>query len=162
MKRFFSLFSAAILCLSVAACASHQNAVDPDVNKDASGLALGGYDPVAYFDGAAQPGSPNHELTYRGATYLFASARNRERFERDPEAYLPAFGGYCAFGVAAKQAKVPANPKTFRIQDGRLLLFFNGPFEGQVVDTSKFWDKDPVGMLRDADAHWKTLRGTTP
>jgi len=163
MNRLVSSLSAALLCFSIAACTSPAaNTVDPDVNKDPTGLAIGGFDPVAYFDGAARHGSARHEAVYRGATYRFASVRNQDRFERDPAAYLPEFGGYCAFGVAAKQAKVPANPETFRIQDGRLLLFFNGPFKGQTVDTSKMWDEDPVGMLHDADAHWPALRSKKP
>jgi len=53
---------------------------------------------------------------------------------------------------------VPPNPETFRVQDGKLLLFFNGDFEGTPFDTSTEWDKDPAGMSTKAAANWPTVK----
>ncbi len=77
---------------------------------------------------------------------------------RDPERYLPEFGGFCAIGVAANNARAPTNPETFRIQDGRLLLFFNGDYKGDHVDTSRMWDDDAPDLLSKADQNWPALR----
>ena len=63
----------------------------------ASGIALDGYDPVAFFtDGKPMNGNPGISATHKGATYFFVSEEHRDLFEADPEQYLPQFGGYCA------------------------------------------------------------------
>ena len=64
------------------------------------GVAVKGYDVVAYFDGQAQKGDKAHEFSYEGVTYRFASAANAKRFKANPEAYLPQYGGYCAYAIA--------------------------------------------------------------
>jgi YHS domain len=67
----------------------------------ASGIAVGGYDPVAFFtDGKPTPGDPGVTSTYKGATYLFASKAHKAQFEANPEEYVPQFGGFCAYGAA--------------------------------------------------------------
>ncbi|GAB4373095.1 MAG: hypothetical protein Kow0062_09910 [Acidobacteriota bacterium] len=128
---------------------------------DEQGLGAQGYDLVAYFvDGHAVRGSEKYTTSFEGVTYRFASADHLALFREHPRRYLPAFGGYCAFAVAAKNAKVVPNPETFRIQDGRLLLFFNGPYQNQVVDTSAMWDENPRELLAQADQHWQALERT--
>src|SRR5262245_42049426 len=82
------------------------------INVDAHGLALGGYDPVAYFD----TGKPTHgvakiDASYEGARYLFASEAHRKAFLSDPNKYLPEFGGFCAVGTSFGQ-KVDIDPET--------------------------------------------------
>ena len=152
----------ALLVLSLSACAMHTaREADPNVNKNAAGLAAGGYDVVSYFDGKAQQGVRHHQAEHRGATYRFSSERNLKRFKSDPASYLPEFGGYCAFGVATKSEKFPTNPETFRVQDGRLLLFFHAPHEGQVVDTSGMWDQAPANQLKSARKNWHSMVRST-
>jgi YHS domain-containing protein len=127
----------------------------PELLTDADGLAVGGYDVVSYFsDGGPLEGDATHEVEHAGARYRFASPDNRAAFEADPERYLPSFGGYCPFAVVAMEKCVPPDHKTFRIQDGRLLLFFNDMWEGQMFDTSQKWDEDPQGMLAKANVGW--------
>jgi YHS domain-containing protein len=128
---------------------------------DDAGIAAQGYDVVAYVKaGAAKKGDAAHTTKHGGATYVFSSAENKAAFEAAPDEFLPAFGGYCAFAVAKKNAKVPPNPETFRVQDGRLLLFFNGDHEGKNVDTSKMWDGAPGEMLKAADGNWPSVKGS--
>src|SRR5262245_33617246 len=67
-----------------------------------SGVAVGGYDPVAYFqDGKAVPGSKDITTQWKGATWQFATTKNRDAFVAKPEVYAPQYGGYCAFAVAS-------------------------------------------------------------
>ena len=127
----------------------------PKLNIDANGVAASGYDVVAYFtESSAVAGTGDHTVAHGGATYQFSSAANREEFERNTEKYLPAFGGYCPFGLVAMSQCAPTDPKTFRVQDGRLLLFFNDLWEGKPFDTSQKWDEDAAGMLQKADTAW--------
>ena len=102
---------------------------------DDNGLAIGGYDVVAYFSGTAQVGSATHTTEYNGVTYQFATKENLDAFNTAPTNYLPQFDGYCAWGVGAKEAKFPINPETFDVIDGKLYLFFNGPFDGETFNT---------------------------
>lgn len=119
-----------------------------------SGLALDGYDAVSYRDAEkAVRGDPANASTYNGVTYYFRNAANMRTFDRDPQRYLPAFGGWCAFGMAVEQ-KFPVDPTAFKIVDGRLLLFLRN----QNVDARKLWNKnDERKQLAKANAHWAKL-----
>ena len=65
------------------------------------GLALKGYDPVAYFtDGQPTKGADQYSFQWKGVTYRFASAENLQRFKADPDKYLPQYGGYCAYAMS--------------------------------------------------------------
>lgn len=97
---------------------------------DEKGLAIGGYDVVAYFSNKATKGDTKLTAKHGDATYQFATVANRDAFKKNPAKYLPEFGGFCAWGVGAKSTKFPINPETFEIIDGKLYLFFNGPFNG--------------------------------
>ena len=92
------------------------------VNTDRKGVALEGYDPIAYFaDGHPARGDASVEATYNGALYHFTSQAHREMFEKNPSKYAPAYGGYC--GYAASIGKVrPANPLVWSIVDGQLIV----------------------------------------
>src|SRR5277367_3420496 len=95
------------------------------VNLDGNGVALRGYDPVAYFDG----GKPTHGVaeiftSYGGARYLFSSEAHRTAFLQDPKKYIPQFGGFCAVGTAEGE-KVDVDPQTGKVINGKLYLNFN-------------------------------------
>ncbi len=113
----------------------------------ASGIALDGYDPVAFFtDGKPMHGDLNISATHKGATYFFTSKDHKGKFESDPEAYVPQYGGYCAFGVAAG-ALFPVDINTWQIKNGKLYLNlnpaileqFNKKFDKQVAKADKNW-----------------------
>lgn len=90
-------------------------------------VALAGYDPVSYQDaGGPLKGSEQNCAQWQGQTYCFANQANRATFERSPEQYAPAFGGHCAFAVSLDRPNLPmASPKSWLVQDGRLLVFLN-------------------------------------
>jgi YHS domain-containing protein len=120
------------------------------VLTDKKGVALGGYDPVSYFqNGKPAKGDPNIEATYNGALYHFVSQEHREIFEKNPSKFAPAYGGYC--GYAASVGKVrPANPLLWSIVDGQLILQHT---QGAV----DLWEKDVTGNKAKADEFWPRL-----
>lgn len=124
---------------------------------DDNGLAIGGYDVVAYFSGKAKKGSMNHSTIYNGATYYFTSQANRDTFKKSPQKYLPQFDGYCAWGVAEKASKIPTNPETFDIVDGKLYLFFNGPFDGKTFNTLEPWKAETGRLQEAAHQNWEKV-----
>jgi YHS domain-containing protein len=124
-------------------------------NVDASGLALRGHDPVAYFvDGRPIPGDAQYSATHQGATYHFASAENRARFLADPDAYLPTYGGFCAMGVAMGK-KLDGDPALWRIVEGRLYLNVNEAAQ-------RHWQADIDGNIAQADENWPNISDMAP
>ncbi len=118
------------------------------------GLALAGRDPVGYFaqDAAANGpsiGSAMWETVYLGVRYRFATPENRLRFVEEPARYEPAYGGWCALAMA-KGERVPADPASFTVDEGRLFLFAG-------ADARKTWSADASGNRTRADAGWKRL-----
>lgn len=125
------------------------------VNVDASGLALKGHDPVAYFSVAKPtPGLAQFSAQHQGATYRFASAANRDAFVADPAKYAPAYGGFCAMGVALEK-KLDVDPQAWRVVDGRLYLNVN-------KDVQKRWLDDVPGNLTTAEKNWPHLKDRVP
>lgn len=120
-------------------------------NVDAAGLALQGYDPVAYFtEGKPVRGKAEFAARHDGATYRFASAANRDAFAAAPAKYAPQYGGYCAFGMASGY-KAPIEPDAWTVVDGKLYLNYNRSVRSR-------WSSDVPGHIRKADAHWPKLR----
>ncbi len=119
------------------------------------GLAVHGYDVVAYFT-QSQPtlGRAKHSTVYKDATSRFASAEHLDAFEDDPEKYLPQYGGYCAYGVAVG-AKFDGDPHLWRIVFGKLYLNLN-------EDVQKTWQKNVPGYIKKADRNWTKIAGKTP
>ena len=136
----FVLFFAGLLFVAPAL------AQKPDVYTDRGG-AIRGYDPVAYFtDGRPVKGSPQFSHSWRGATWYFSKAENRDRFAAAPEKFAPQYGGYCAYGVAQGYA-VSIDPAAWSIVDGKLYLNYS-------LGVQKDWNKDVPGYIRKADANW--------
>jgi hypothetical protein len=125
---------------------------------DEKGLAIGGYDVVSYFSGKPTKGDPKITATNGKGTYQFSSTANRDEFKKNPSKYLPQFEGYCAWGVGAKSTKFPVNPETFEIIDGKLYLFFNGPFNGGNFNTLEAWNQDQDNLLKAANANWPIVK----
>jgi hypothetical protein len=116
-----------------------------------SGLAIGGYDPVAYFvAGAAQPGKTAFEHAFAGVVWRFRNAGNQAAFVADPEVYMPRFGGYDPVGVARGVA-VPGDPRLWLITDQRLYLFYTR-------DTRDAFADDVRGAGAQADGQWPAVQ----
>jgi YHS domain-containing protein len=140
----------AAAAFAILACAP---ALAGSVNE-VNGLAIKGYDPVAYFtEGRAVDGSPAHTATYEGATFEFASAANRDLFAADPARYAPRYGGFCAFGTS-RGYKADIDPRAFTVVGDRLYLNYN-------LEVREEWARDVPGHVARADANWPTVRETT-
>jgi len=119
-------------------------------------LAIRGYDPVAYFtENAPVEGSAQYEYEWKGATWRFSSAEHLKRFQENPEAYAPQYGGYCAKalsdGVLASTV-----PEAWKIVDGKLYLNYS-----QQAQQEWLADGDPpVEKIEKADGYWPELLNT--
>jgi YHS domain-containing protein len=130
-----------------------------NVNMDKNKLANKGYDMVNYFAAnTSERGNIDFSTTYEGATYYFLSAENLKTFKENPQKYLPQFGGFCSFGVGKMNTKVPVDPETFRIDDGKLYLFYNDYWEGKPFNTIVPWLNNEAEMQKMAETNWKTLK----
>lgn len=120
---------------------------EPVFMKRSWDYALNGYDTVAYHtDGIATRGVQAFTAEYLGQTWLFASAENRDRFEADPDAYRPQYGGYCAWAMAKGQG-APGNPEAWHIEGGKLYLNVSEGIKNR-------WLRDLDGFIQRADAEW--------
>ncbi len=107
--------------------------------NESSGVAIKGYDPVAFFkESKPVRGKNDLRFDYKGSTFIFSSADNRATFAADPEKYAPQYGGYCAFGTA-RGYKADIDPATFTVIDGRLYLNYNTQVQKEwAADTARF------------------------
>jgi len=120
------------------------------LNLDKAGVAIQGYDPVAFFtDHKPVKGDEKFLVKHGGAIYLFASKDHRDSFKADPAKYEPEFGGYCAYGVSRNKL-VEIGVEAFQIVDGRLILQYS---KGVRDD----FNKDAQGNLAKAQTNWPAL-----
>lgn len=116
------------------------------------GVAIKGFDPVAYFkDGKPRRGSKSHTFRYKGAEWRFSSAENKAAFAANPAKYEPAYGGYCAYGVASGYL-VKIEGDSWAIRNGRLYLNYDRGVQ-------KRWAKNPSGFINKANGRWPKLIG---
>ena len=127
------------------------SAAEPETFQ-VNGLAIRGYDPVGYFtQGAPVMGSPEFTTQYKGATWQFASAANRDAFLSDPEKYGAKFGGYCAF-AASKGYLATTVPEAWTIYEDRLYLNFS-------LRARELWLQDVPGNIAKGEANWPGILG---
>ena len=150
MKKIVSIL---LVMISIGSIANAQDATitrKKQYNLE-DGLAIQGYDPVAYIiQNKAVKGSKDQAVFHQGVTYYFASAANKEEFKKNPSRYEPEYGGWCAYAMGEKGEKVSVDPKTFKIIGGKLYLFYNKYFNNTLTD----WNKDESNLKRKAEANW--------
>jgi len=118
-----------------------------------NGIAIDGYDPVAYFT-EMKPvrGSDQYQADHLGSVFLFSSAANREKFLAAPEKFSPQYGGFCAFGMA-KGYKAAIDPAAFTVVGDKLYLNYNGTVRA-------LWLLDIQGYIKKADRNWPEVGKT--
>lgn len=140
MKRLFLLL---MLVSSIPAFGQSKSLL----NLDKKGIAIQGYDPVAFFtQNRPVKGLPEFERKYNGARYLFATAEDKATFDANPAKYEPQFGGFCAYG-ASQGHTAPVKIEAFQIVNGRLLMQYD-------LGVKKEFNKDQQGNLQKADKNW--------
>jgi hypothetical protein len=116
-----------------------------------TGLAIEGFDPVAYFvDARPEIGMEGFEASEAGAVWRFRNEGNRASFVAHPDIYGPQFGGYDPIDLARGVA-VAGNPRFFLISGQRLYLF------GREQSRDAF-AADPERVLREANQRWPALQ----
>lgn len=153
-RSAFVVLALALLATSGAWAAAETNATS-GLTAQGPGLAVHGYDVVAYFtSGEPALGHAAHSTVHNGATYRFANQANLDTFTQNPDRYAPKFGGYCAYGVAVG-AKFDGDPLLWRIVDGALYLNLN-------EDIRATWEKDVPGNIAKAEKQWREIAGKAP
>ena len=118
-----------------------------------SGLAISGFDPMAYFiERAAVAGKGEFEHRYAGAVWRFCNQGNRDAFAADPDVYMPRFGGYDPVGIG-RGAAVPGDPRAWIIVGDRLYLF-------HTPDNKAAFAMDSAHAIAAADRQWPAVRLT--
>jgi YHS domain-containing protein len=121
------------------------------VNKGEDGVAVKGYDVVSYFDQKKpMKGDPKYSYRYNGAKYDFISSGHLGLFAKNPEAYLPQYGGYCAVG-ASMGHKADIDPESWAVIDGKLYL-------NSSKGAQRLFNKDPDSAIKQADENWTKLK----
>jgi hypothetical protein len=119
-----------------------------EVYKNWRGIAIKGYDPVAYHkDSKPVKGSGEYEFKWKDAKWRFASAEHRDLFEANPENYAPRYGGYCAWAVSQGYTASVDPKNAWSIVEGKLYLNYDVEVKGK-------WEKDIPGNITKADANW--------
>ena len=114
-------------------------------------IAIQGYDPVAYFESnKAIEGKKEINSEFNGASYYFSSVDNKTLFLKNPEHYIPQFGGYCAYGMS-EWYKAPIQPEAFTIVDSKLYLNYN-------LDVKEMWLKDQKNRIEKASKTWEKIK----
>lgn len=127
-------------------------AVGSLINKTyVGGIAIGGYDPVAYFTrNKAEKGSKEYAYDWLGATWYFVSAKHRDLFAADAIKYAPQYGGNCSAQIARGDVAA-VSPEAWRIVDGKLYLIFSKRYLAE-------WEQDSRSYIAKADAQWERIK----
>lgn len=146
------IFAVTILRANVEATAKSRN-----LNLDESGLALEGYDPVSYHNGKAVKGENAFSVDHKGTKYLFSGQNNLVTFQSNPDKYLPAFGGWCAWAMLDGE-KVKIDPKTYKIVNGTTYLFYNFFFSNTLTKWNDLSEQETeIVLVERAQSEWEKL-----
>lgn len=147
--RIVSIHAAGMLLLFwVASVVSAENLA---INADADGVAIHGYDPVAYFeDGGPRQGRRELAYHWRDADWWFTTPAHREAFVADPERFAPRFGGFCAYAASYGQF-ADIDPKAWTLHQGRLYLNYS-------LRVRKTWRPRADEFIGDAEQLWPDMR----
>lgn len=119
------------------------------VSRDGQGVALQGFDVISYLDQHAEPGQKTYAFDYKGLTWLFANGEHLRLFSRQPEQYIPEYGGFCAYSIG-RGYPATADPKIFTLEGGKLYFFFDRA-------ARSVWQQDQRNMVAAADRNWPKL-----
>jgi YHS domain-containing protein len=106
------------------------------LNVTADGVAMDGFDVVAYFtDGAPAKGNASHAIEYQGAQWLFSSAEHAARFSADPARYAPRNNGWCSYAVSEGYAADVDFIEGWSVIDGALFLNYSEDVRAEFLST---------------------------
>ena len=145
-----SLPALALTAAFMFALACSRASASSSINQGSDGVALQGYDVVAYFmESKPVVGAKEFQHKWMGASWQFSSAAHRDAFAANPDKYAPQYGGYCAFGVS-EGYKAKVDPNVWKIVAGKLYLNYD-------AGVGEEWRKDIPGRIQKADRNWPKL-----
>ncbi len=151
-----------VVAAILTACSSTTE-LPKDQVYNVDGIAIDGYDPVAYFEqGEAKKGVAAESFNYNGLVYHFSSTKNRLLFMENPDKFLPNYGGWCAYAVAETSTKMQPDPAQWQINDGELILFTSNFMTTLTGSLKEEWNEDPAGFETRADDNWSQMSHTRP
>lgn len=151
MKRIIALL---LLAFVLSLSAFTQDKAKAGALNLENGLAIQGYDPVAYFtQKKAVKGNKQFAVNAAGSIYYFATQANKELFLKNPTVYEPQYGGWCAYAMGATGEKVEIDPETFKILNGKLYLFYHS----WTNNTLTKWNKEEASLKSNADKNWAKI-----
>ncbi len=120
------------------------------------GFIAEGYDVVSYFtDKKPLEGKKKYQATFDGVKFKFSSEKNLQLFKENPEKFVPQYGGYCAYAVAAKKTKMYIDAEEYEVRDGKLYLFYSSWLSSKLTD----WQEgDTKKLQKKADENWVDLK----
>jgi YHS domain-containing protein len=124
-----------------------------EFNLEKDNLAVQGYDVVSYFIGSPQKGKESIVYNYGGVNYWFNNTDNLDLFKKQPEKFEPVYGGWCAYAMGETGDKVKIDPKTYKIIDGKLYLYYNFYLNNTLID----WNKNESNLKVNADEYWQKI-----
>jgi YHS domain-containing protein len=151
-KLFRNSVSAAAFVITAIGGGGSASATDAVNTGYFGGVALMGYDPLAYFtDGKAVKGSEEFAYEWLGTPWHFASEEHKKMFMSEPAKYAPQYGGYCAGEVALNgSVTVNVDPEAFKIIDGKLYLIYDEGNANTFADNAD-------DLVPDGDAKWPVV-----
>lgn len=114
------------------------------------GYFLNGFDVTSYFNNNPTKGSSKFVYTYDGVKFLFASKNNLEEFKKSPQSFIPEYNGWCAYAMGKDGSLVEVNPKTYKIINNKLYLFYDFYF----TNTKTLWNENEQKLLQNANTNW--------
>jgi YHS domain-containing protein len=152
-RKFLFLITFLSVAIALAACGKTESALG--FNTDATGVALRGFDAVAYFAVEnAVKGDPKYEYVWNGAKWIFSSEENMKKFQANPDAYAPQFGGYCSLAVSEGYT-ADGDPEAWKIVDGKLYLNYN-------KQVRQKWEANQAERIEKGSANWQKFKKEKP
>jgi YHS domain-containing protein len=157
MNRFNRKFLFLIVCVGIAAalasCGKTETALG--FNTDTNGVALRGFDAVAYFAvETAVKGDGKYEYVWNGAKWLFSSEENMKKFQASPETYAPQFGGYCSLAVSEGYT-ADGDPEAWKVVDGKLFLNYS-------KQVRQKWEENQTERIEKGSSNWQKFKQQKP
>jgi len=147
MKQFLIAAALGAATLTMPAAAFAQK---PEIYTSwRNSLAVEGYDVVSFHAGKPLKGRTEFQTQYKKATWRFDTQGNLDLFLMNPEAFVPQYGGYCAWAVA-KDKLAPGKPEHWHVEDGKLYLNYS-------TRVKKRWDALRGEFIEQADENWPDL-----
>lgn len=115
-----------------------------------NGFVASGYDVVSYFDNKPMPGKDTYIAEYEQVKFRFSSEENLKTFKANPEKYVPKYGGWCAYAIGLNGSKVTIDPKSYRIYNNELFLFY----KKNRNETLQNWLKNEKELYQKAEINW--------